>query len=168
MGFVPTSKDGQIVEVVVYVPVKFGPARALWASDWLQVARFYFSRGLPQLAEAALETARNRAQRDYDRYGEDQRRDRTAAGRAVPPTRLQWVPPVYPPSALRAGVSGAVSLQVLVDRFGDVGRVVVVQPVPMLEMAAQEAVMRWKFVPAKSNGQPVSASMSTIVTFNRR
>ena len=52
---------------------------------------------------------------------------------------------MYPPSAMRAGVSGAVSLQVLVDRFGDVGRVVVLRPVPMLDMAAQESVMRWKF-----------------------
>jgi outer membrane biosynthesis protein TonB len=61
-----------------------------------------------------------------------------------------------------------VSLQVLVDRFGDVGRVLVLQPVPMLDMAAQEAVMQWKFMSAQANGQPVSASMPTIVTFNRR
>jgi len=78
------------------------------------------------------------------------------------------VPPMYPPMALRAGMSGTVSLQVLVDRFGDVGRVVVLKPVPMLDMAAQEAVMQWKFMSAQANGQPVSASLSTIVTFNRR
>lgn len=166
--FLPANRNGQIVEVVVYVPLRFGQTRDLWASDWLQFARFYFLRGLPQLAEKALETALNRAQRDYDRYGEISGVNGTAGKPSVPPTRLKWVPPMYPPSALRAGVSGTVSLQVLVDRFGDVGRVVVLRPMPMLDMAAQEAVMLWKFMSAQANGQPVSASMSTIVTFNRR
>ena len=166
--FAPTNQNGQIVEVVVYVPLRFGQTRDLWASDWLQFARFYFLRGLPKLAENALDTARNRAQRDYDRYGEISGVNGTAGRPSVPPTRLKWVPPLYPSSALRAGVSGAVSLQVLVDRFGDVGRVVVLRPVPMLDMAAQEAVMQWKFMSAQANGQPVSASMSTLVTFNRR
>ncbi len=166
--FAPANQNGQIVEVVVYVPLRFGQTRDLWASDWLQFARFYFLRGLTRLAENALDTARNRAQRDYDRYGEISGVNGTAGRPSVPPTRLKWVPPMYPPSALRAGVSGAVSLQVLVDRFGDVGRVLVLQPVPMLDMAAQEAVMQWKFMSAQANGQPVSASMSTIVTFNRR
>ena len=166
--FTPTNRNGQLVEVLIYLPLRFGQTRDLWASDWLQVARFYFSRGLPKLAEAALDTARARAQRDYDRYGEISGVTGTAGRQAVPPTRLKWVPPMYPPSALRAGVSGAVSLQVLVDRFGDVGRVVVLKPVPMLDLAAQESVMQWKFMPAQANGQPVSASMTTIVTFNRR
>ena len=166
--FLPTNRNGQIVEVVVYVPLRFGQTRDLWASDWLQFARFYFLRGLPQLAENALETARNRAQRDYDRYGEISGVNGTTGRPSVPPTRLKWVPPMYPPMALRAGMSGTVSLQVLVDRFGHVGRVVVLKPVPMLDMAAQEAVMQWKFMSAQANGQPVSASLSTIVTFNRR
>jgi len=166
--FIPTNRNGQLVEVVTYVPLRFGQTRDLWASDWLQVARFYFLRGLPRLAEAALDTARERAQRDYDRYGEISGIAGTAGRQALPPTRLKWVPPMYPPSALRAGVSGVVSLQVLVDRFGDVGRVVVLRPVPMLDMAAQESVMQWKFMAARANGQPVSASLSTLVTFNRR
>ena len=151
-----------------YFPLKFGQTRGLWASDWLQVARFHFTSGQPQLAEAALDSARDRAQRDSDRYGEISGVTGTAGRLAVPPTRLMSVPPMYPPAALRAGVSGVVSLQVLVDRFGDVGRAVVTKPVPMLDMAAQESVMRWKFMPAQANGQPVSALMSTIVTFNRR
>lgn len=166
--FAPTNRNGQIVEVVVYLPLRFGQTRDMWASDWMQMARFYFQRGLPQLADTALDTARNRAQRDYDRYGEISGVNGTAGKLSVPPTRLKWVPPVYPPEALRAGISGAVSLQVLVDRFGDVGRVVVLKPLPMLDLAAQEAVMQWKFMSAQANGQPVSASLSTIVTFNRR
>ena len=166
--FAPTHKNGQIVEVVVYLPLRFGQTRDMWASDWMQMARFYFQRGLPQLAETALDTARNRAQRDYDRYGEISGVNGTAGKPSVPPTRLKWVPPMYPPEALRAGISGGVSLQVLVDRFGDVGRVVVLKPVPMLDLAAQEAVMLWKYMAAQANGQPVSASFTTIVTFNRR
>lgn len=166
--FIPTNRNGQLVEVVVFLPIRFGQTRDLWASDWLQVARFYFLRGLPRLAEGALDTARDRAQRDYDRYGEISGITGTAGRQAVPPTRLKWVPPTYPPSALRAGVSGAVSLQVLVDRFGDVGRVIVLRPTPMLDLAAQEAVMQWKFMSAQANGQPVSASISTLVTFRGR
>jgi outer membrane biosynthesis protein TonB len=61
-----------------------------------------------------------------------------------------------------------VLLQVLVDRFGDVGRVVVLKPTPMLDMAAQESVMLWKFMAARVQRPAVSASLSTIVTFNRR
>lgn len=166
--FAPTNKNGQIVEVVVYLPLRFGPVRELWASDWMQVARFYFQRGLPQLAEAALDSARDRAQRDYDRYGEVSGVAGTAGRQAVPPTRVKWQPPMYPQAALRSGVSGQVQLQVLVDRFGDVGRVMVIKPTPMLELAAQEAVMQWKFRPATANGQPVSMSTMTIVSFNRR
>jgi TonB family protein len=166
--FIPTNRNGQIVEVITYLPLRFGQTRDLWASDWLQVARFYFLRGLPKLAEATLDTARDRAQRDYDRYGEISGVTGTAGRQAVPPIRLMWVPPMYPPSALRAGVSGVVSLQVLVDRFGDVGRVVVLKPTPMLDLAAEESVMRWKYMAARANGQPVSMSLSAIVTFNRR
>jgi TonB family protein len=57
---------------------------------------------------------------------------------------------------------------VLVDRFGDVGRVIVIKPTPMLDLAAQEAVMHWKFRPAQAGGQPVSMSTTTIVSFSRR
>ena len=166
--FAPTNRNGQLVEVVVYLPLRFGPVRELWASDWLQVARFYFQRGLPQLAEAALDSARDRAQRDYDRYGEISGVASTAGRQAVPPTRVRWQPPMYPQAALRAGVSGQVQLQVLVDRFGDVGRVIVIKPTPMLDMAAQEAVMHWKFRPAQASGQPVSMSTTTVVSFSRR
>jgi TonB family protein len=166
--FVPTNRNGQLVEVVQYVPVRFGQTPDLWASDWLQVARFYYSRGLPQLAEGALESARARAQRDYDRYGEISGVTGTAGRMATPPTRLMSMAPVYPQEALRAGVSGVVQLQILVDRFGAVGRAVVLKSAPMLDMAALQSVLRWKFSAAQVNGQPVSTSLNTIVTFNRR
>ena len=166
--FAPANRNGQMVEVVTYLPIRFGQTRDLWASDWMHLARFYFRRGLPQLAEAALETARRRAQSDYDRYGEISGVTGTAGKLSTPPTRVSNVAPVYPPAAQRARISGVVSLQVLVDRFGDVGRVVVLKPLPMLDLSAQHAVMQWKFTPAQVGGQPVSASMSTLVTFRAR
>ena len=166
--FAPANQHGQPIEVVTYLPIRFGQTRDLWASDWMHLARFYFRRGLPQLAEAALETARQRAQRDYDRYGEISGVTGTAGKLSTPPTRVSSVAPVYPPEAQKARISGVVSLQVLVDRFGDVGRVVVLKPLPMLDLSAQHAVMQWKYAPAQVGGQPVSASMSTLVTFRAR
>ena len=164
--FAPPHRDGQLVEAVTYVPIRFGQTRELWASDWMHVARFHFARGLPQLAEAALDQARDRAQRDYERYGEISSVTGTAGRLAVPPTRTKYVVPALPPAARSA--SGVVLLQLLVDRFGDVGRSVVLKSVPMLDMAAQQGVLQWKFSPAKAGGQPVSMSISTVVAFSRR
>ena len=166
--FVPANRNGQLVEVITYLPIRFGQTRELWASDWMHLARFYFQRGLPQLAEEALETARQHAQRDYDRYGEISGVAGTAGKLSTPPTRVSSVAPVYPPEAQKARISGVVSLQALVDRFGNVGRVVVLKPLPMLDLSAQHSVMQWKFTPAQVGGQPVSASMSTLVTFRAR
>jgi len=74
--------------------------------------------------------------------------------------------PSYPRPAQQARISGQVLLTALVDRFGDVGRVTVLKPVPMLDLAAQEAVSQWKYSPPRLNGQPASMAMTVVVTFS--
>ena len=58
------------------------------------------------------------------------------------------VPPVYPEIAKRLHVTGQVKLEVKVDASGSVTEVKTVSGNHLLAVAAEEAVHRWKFVPA--------------------
>lgn len=69
-------------------------------------------------------------------------------------------PPPYPREALRAGLSGTVLLDVLVDVDGRPLDVRIVQSSGhrVLDMAARRHVLaRWRFEPAMRDGQPVQA-----------
>ena len=83
---------------------------------------------------------------------------------AVPaPTQLRYVrapAPDYPLAAMRAGVTGTVMLQVLVDVDGRPLEVTILQGSGnrALDAAARTQVLRrWRFEPAMKNGQAVQA-----------
>ena len=57
------------------------------------------------------------------------------------------VPPIYPELAKRMRISGEVQLQATVDAEGKVKDVKPVSGNHMLELAAEDAVRQWKFVP---------------------
>ena len=67
--------------------------------------------------------------------------------------------PAYPAAARRRGEQGRVHLRVYVSTAGTTIRIEVrtSSGFPLLDMAAKEAVERWRFVPAKQGGQPVEA-----------
>jgi periplasmic protein TonB len=81
---------------------------------------------------------------------------------------IQRVPPAYPRDAARAGVTGFVQLEVLVNADGTVrsAKVLESKPKGLFEAAAVAAVMRWKFKPKVVNGQPVAQRGSQKIEFN--
>jgi protein TonB len=88
------------------------------------------------------------------------------AGTDVPaPKKLVDVRPVYPPDAIKARISGEVVIEATISPTGDVEFARVVTGMPMLDEAALEAVRQWKYTPTLRNGQAVSVTLVTTVTF---
>ena len=75
--------------------------------------------------------------------------------------------PLYPVLSLRLREQGTVVLRVLVNASGGVDEVQVFKPsgYSRLDSAAQEAVQRWRFVPAKRGAEPVSAWVKIPIPF---
>ncbi len=94
---------------------------------------------------------------DQDLLGDDEAVVMTADTVDVPPRAVHRVPPSYPPKARAKGVTGEVVLSLLVETDGRVSEVRVesAQPAGLFERAAQEAVRRWRFQPARYQGKPV-------------
>lgn len=79
----------------------------------------------------------------------------------------QSPPPAYPAAALRRGEAGSVVVRVEVDATGYPNNVTVIQRSGSRELdrAATDAVRRWRFSPAVSNGQPVPGSIEVPFDF---
>lgn len=90
-----------------------------------------------------------------------------AAPRAVsPPVPLETPPALYPPEALARRLAGVVTLHVLVERDGRVSHAEVAESAgPLLDAAALEAVQRWRFSPARRDGEPVVARITVPFEF---
>jgi len=74
-----------------------------------------------------------------------------------PPTALHTEFPDYPASESNSGNKVGVSLHMVVDERGAVRFPAVdITPGPEFAKAAIEAVRKWRFEPAKLNGQPVA------------
>lgn len=75
--------------------------------------------------------------------------------------------PVYPPLARRAGEQGRVLLRVHVTADGQADDVLLRESSgsPRLDAAAQDAVRRWRFVPANQSGRAVAAWVIVPITF---
>lgn len=105
-----------------------------------------------------------------------------AEPRVTPPRAVYAPPPQYPgirlvvepgpgtPYAAGMGSQGRVRLRLLVRSDGSVGHVEVVVPSgePELDRAAVEALRRWKFEPARREGQPVDSYYLVWVSFELR
>ena len=99
----------------------------------------------------------------------------TAPGSAAPatgnsqpmPVAGQSPPPSYPAAALRRGESGSVVVRVDVDATGYANNITVIQRSGSRELdrAATDAVRRWRFTPALSNGQPVPGTIEVPFDF---
>lgn len=82
----------------------------------------------------------------------------------------QSPPPRYPVSALRRGEGGDVLVRAEIGPDGVPTSVSIVRGsgVRALDRAAQEAVRRWRFEPARSNGTPTVGTVQVPVNFNPR
>ncbi|MBI4183311.1 MAG: energy transducer TonB [Proteobacteria bacterium] len=76
-------------------------------------------------------------------------------------------PPLYPVAARRRGIEGRVLLRVEVSPQGRAAEVAVIESSghALLDEAAQRAVSRWSFEPARAGGVPVPGSIEIPVVF---
>ena len=93
-----------------------------------------------------------------------------------PPTTLRVSPPLilakvidlpkplYPELAKRAGIQGAVNVQILIDETGKVVSAQAVKGSAMLTTAAVDAARRARFSPTKLGDQPVK--VQGVITYN--
>ncbi|SRR5881296_1688099 len=81
---------------------------------------------------------------------------------------IEQVKPEYPSLARTARVEGIVVLEGTINEQGKVVNVHVVNGHPMLVEAAMKAVEKWKYRPAKLNGQIVSCPVHVQVRFSLR
>jgi TonB family protein len=78
---------------------------------------------------------------------------------------VSQTPPVYPPLARQARISGVVRLSVLIGVDGTVRNIQIVSGHPLLVPAAVEAVRTWVYQKTLLNGQPVEVVTPVNVTF---
>jgi protein TonB len=78
---------------------------------------------------------------------------------------LQKTPPVYPPIAKAARVSGVVVLQATISKTGSIEGLHVVSGPAMLQQAALDAVKTWRYRPYLLNNEPVEVETTVNVIF---
>jgi protein TonB len=115
-------------------------------------ARRYLSIALTALATtaAAQEPPREAEARDVETY--------------IPPKPLTRTNPAYPTAALMAGREGWATLSFVVSRDGEVTEAMIEESSgdEQLEQAALDAVMKWRYEPARLNGEPVEQAMTEV------
>jgi len=88
-----------------------------------------------------------------------------------PPIVLESVEPVYPPIALQSGTEGSVTLFALISETGEVLETKLApgpSPGKGFIQAADKALRKWKFKPAKKNGIRVKVWKKMTITFKLR
>jgi TonB family protein len=80
-------------------------------------------------------------------------------------TLISSVPPVYPAIAKTQRVTGAVTIDALIDITGHVSSMIVVSGPALLQEAAKDALRRWKYEPAQLHGKPVPMHMTVTIQF---
>ena len=89
----------------------------------------------------------------------------TGAGRITEPKKIKSVPPKWPDNARRAGLTGLVALECVIDKEGRVQDTKVLDGHRSLAEAAQVAVRKWRYTPTKLDGEAVPVVMTVTVNF---
>ena len=83
------------------------------------------------------------------------------------PVPIKQSPPVYPYAMSRAGLDGAVTVEFIIDRQGNVQNPYVVSSNnAWFERPAIDAIWGWKFKPGEMNGRPVNTRVTQRIEFN--
>jgi protein TonB len=90
---------------------------------------------------------------------------RSGAGRITEPKKVKSVPPKWPDNARRAGLTGRVALECVIDKDGRVQDTKVLDGHRSLAEAAQVAVRKWRYTPTKLEGEAVPVVMTVTVNF---
>ena len=77
------------------------------------------------------------------------------------------IPPVYPRNAKMARIEGYVTMEVVVNPDGTVADIKVIDALPprLFDVAAVEAMKRWRFQPKMVNGTPVAQRAEQTIEF---
>jgi protein TonB len=90
-----------------------------------------------------------------------------AADGTEPPVPVRTVAPKFPENMRRDGTSGLVTVSCLIDENGNVTDPKVVKSSnEAFSEPAVEALKKWKFKPAKKDGEAVAIRVSIPVKFN--
>ena len=89
-------------------------------------------------------------------------------GGSAQPRKTWSVQPEYPRMARLRRIQGIVTLEVTVDREGNVSNVAVLRSVDGLDEAAVEAARQWRYEPTIINGRPVSVVLTDTVRFQHQ
>lgn len=88
-------------------------------------------------------------------------------GNIEPPVKIYSPRPLYTEEARRAGVQGIVILEAVVDAEGTVRNVKILKGLPMgLDQSAVDAVMTWRYEPARMEGRPVPVYFTFTISFS--
>lgn len=85
----------------------------------------------------------------------------------TPPKLLHYIAPKMPVAARSQGLTGKVTLRLVVSETGEVidARVQSAQPQQLFDDAALTAARRWRFKPAQIHNQPVSVYVDVPINF---
>jgi TonB family protein len=88
-----------------------------------------------------------------------------ASGEAMEKMLVRHEPPVYPAEAKKAGISGTVTLTVVVGEDGAVKEATFQNGPQALAQAAIDAVRKWTYKPTLFNDEPVEVETTVTVNF---
>jgi protein TonB len=86
-------------------------------------------------------------------------------GMVKEPRPIKMLPPVYPPLASKARISGVVLLEATLTAQGTVEEIKVISGHPLLVEAAINCVKQWQYEPTYLNGIPVPVILTAKVRF---
>ena len=87
-------------------------------------------------------------------------------GQIYPTLATKMVVPVYPQTALHAGIEGKVKVEVAIDEEGNVTAAKAVEGHSFLRSAAEDAARRTKFKPAMFDGKPIKSKGYFVYNFS--
>ena len=82
------------------------------------------------------------------------------------PALVHSVQPIYPPAAVQRKAQGVVHFQATITKDGSVKNLQLISGDPLLNVAAKQAVLQWKYRPATLNGEPIEVVQAIVVKFN--
>jgi protein TonB len=139
--------------ISLYVQVNFFPdseSRITWHDAAAPTARNTFTAAPPPPPPPPGSAAANAVR---------------VGGNIAAPRKIKDVQPVYPAIAQSARVSGIVIVEATIGADGRVVDARVLRSIPLLDLAALDAVRQWEFTPTLLNGVPTPIIMSVTVNF---
>lgn len=85
------------------------------------------------------------------------------------PIPIHRIEPIYPYLAKNKGIEGYVTLEFVVDTYGnvlaDTTKIIDSQPKSIFDQASLQSIKKWKFRPGTFDGKPVAVNVSQTMVF---